>query len=323
MTNSKPARNAAKRIARDAAVDSLNRAELVKLAQAQNTQKAYAKSWAWWCDHCRQHDIDPEQASGDEVAGFLLNHAGRFSVSSLTLVLSGINDFYRRRDIPSPTHKQIVRDALAAIRVQYGVETRRVKAITADQLELMLVECSQTRHGRRHACLLSLGFAAALRRSELVNLTVDCLIPRPTAETSKIFLRIKRSKTDQFGKGQQIPIVNGSRITPITHLVNWLDISGIQSGYILQTMGVGSTTGRKLDAGDVARIVKLYARRIGLDPTEYSGHSLRAGFVTTAAANGARLEKIMDITRHRSSSTVLRYIRDENAFNDHAGESFL
>ena len=321
MTNLKPARNAVPSTASDDVVKlPTDRASLVKFSQAENTQKAYKKAWRQWCEHCEAQDIDPENASGDDVAGFLLQQAGRVSVSTLTLTLSGINDFYRRRDMPSPTHKQIVRDALAAVRVQYGGGTRQVKAITAEQLELMLRECSQTRHGRRDACLLSLGFSAALRRSELVNLTVDCLVPRPDHQTTHCFLRIKRSKTDKFGKGQQIPLVNGSRITPITHLVNWLDISGIESGLILRAL---SGARCKLDAGEVARVVKRYAARLGLDPPEYSGHSLRAGFVTAAAANGARLEKIMDITRHRSTSTVLRYIRDENAFNDHAGESFL
>ena len=74
---------------------------------------------------------------------------------------------------------------------------------------------------------------------------------------------------------------------------------------------------------DVARIVKRYAEAVGLDPSEYSGHSLRAGFVTSAAVHRARLDKIMEVTRHTSPRTVLRYIRQANAFEDHAGTAFL
>ena len=74
---------------------------------------------------------------------------------------------------------------------------------------------------------------------------------------------------------------------------------------------------------DVARLVKHYVSAIGLDPSDYSGHSLRVGFVTSAAANGARLEKIMDVTRHTSPRMVLRYIREAEAFEDHAGAAFL
>lgn len=74
---------------------------------------------------------------------------------------------------------------------------------------------------------------------------------------------------------------------------------------------------------DVARLVKRYVGAIGLDPADYSSHSLRAGFVTSAAAHGARLDKIMEVTRHSSPATVMRYIRHAEAFKDHAGEAFL
>ena len=69
--------------------------------------------------------------------------------------------------------------------------------------------------------------------------------------------------------------------------------------------------------------MKQYVDTIGLDPAEYSGHSLRAGFVTSAAAHHARLDKIMEVTRHKSTDMVLRYIRRADAFEDHAGADFL
>lgn len=71
------------------------------------------------------------------------------------------------------------------------------------------------------------------------------------------------------------------------------------------------------------RLVKHYAAKIGLDPKEVAGHSLRAGFVTSAAAHHARLDKIMAVTRHTSPATVMQYIRDADAFTEHAGEAFL
>lgn len=74
---------------------------------------------------------------------------------------------------------------------------------------------------------------------------------------------------------------------------------------------------------DIPRIVKHYAGLIGLNPKDIAGHSLRAGFVTSAAVHHARLDKIMAVTRHRSPSTVMGYIRDADAFEDHAGQGFL
>ncbi len=78
-----------------------------------------------------------------------------------------------------------------------------------------------------------------------------------------------------------------------------------------------------MDPSDIARIVKRYAEAVGLDPSKYSGHSLRAGFVTSAAAHRARLDKIMEVTRHTSPRMVMRYIRQASVFEDHAGAAFL
>jgi hypothetical protein len=70
-------------------------------------------------------------------------------------------------------------------------------------------------------------------------------------------------------------------------------------------------------------IVKAYAERLGLDPKVFSGHSLRAGFLTSAAARGASLFKMMDVSRHKSVDTLRGYVRDADAFRDHAGSGLL
>ncbi len=137
-------------------------------------------------------------------------------------------------------------------------------------------------------------------------------------------LHIRKSKTDRYGKGQKIAVLTGNSIKPIEHLYKWLQTSKIKDGYIFQTLERGGhASGRPLHHGDIARIVKRYTEQIGLDPSEFSGHSLRAGFVTSAAANHARIDKIMEITRHKSADMVMKYIRDEESFVDHAGASFL
>ena len=202
-----------------------------------------------------------------------------------------------------------------------GSEPRRVKALREFQLLPMLDSCGDGLHGLRDAAVLSLGFAAALRRSELCSLRTDDL---QYEGAEKVTVRIRRSKTDQQGIGQSVAVIEGKSIKPIEHLKNWLQASGIGSGFVFQTLLRGGVaSGRPLDSGDVARIVKRYALKIGLNPSEYSGHSLRAGFVTSAAVHHARIDKIMEVTRHRNAETVLKYIRDEQSFVDHAGASFL
>lgn len=126
------------------------------------------------------------------------------------------------------------------------------------------------------------------------------------------------------GKGEKIAIPEGKRIKPIKRLKDWLKVSGISSGYLFQTLKRGGgLKGKKMHHSDIPRIVKYYAAQIGLDASEIAGHSLRAGFVTSAAAHHARLDKIMEVTRHRNPATVMEYIRDADAFSDHAGERFL
>jgi site-specific recombinase XerD len=73
----------------------------------------------------------------------------------------------------------------------------------------------------------------------------------------------------------------------------------------------------------VATIVKKYALAAGLDPAEFSGHSLRSGFATSAAETGASVLKIMETTRHKSVDVLAGYVRRVDLFKDHAGAGFL
>ena len=139
-----------------------------------------------------------------------------------------------------------------------------------------------------------------------------------------MFIYVRKSKTDQQGRGQKIAIPEGKYLKPIQRLQDWLQASGITQGYLFQTMKRGGKLrGRSMHHSDIPRLVKHYAELIGLDSKEISGHSLRAGFVTSAAVHHARLDKIMEITRHSNPQTVMRYIRDADCFRDHAGEKFL
>ena len=81
--------------------------------------------------------------------------------------------------------------------------------------------------------------------------------------------------------------------------------------------------GERLRPATVADVVKQYAKAAGLDPAEFGGHSLRAGFVTSAAERGARADRIMDHTGHQSAAMVRTYTRRSDAFADHAGEGLL
>jgi integrase len=152
-----------------------------------------------------------------------------------------------------------------------------------------------------------LGFAGAFRRSELVALDVTDL------EFCEGGLRVhvRRSKTDQEGAGDTIAIALGSVACPVKAVRAWLDASKIASGPLFRRIGKGDRIGiERLADHTVVRVVKASARRVGLDPKLFAGHSLRSGFLTSAAGRGASIFKMMDQSRHKSMDTLRGYVRD-------------
>ncbi|MGY3407278.1 integrase [Bradyrhizobium sp. GM5.1] len=168
--------------------------------------------------------------------------------------------------------------------------------------------------------MVLLGFAGAFRRSELVALDVANI------EEVELGLRviIRRSKTDQDGEGSTIAVTRGTVACPVRALREWLSAAGIESGALFRPINKGDRVSQaRLTSRSVASIIKAMARRIGLDASVFSGHSLRSGFLTSAAANGASVFKMMDVSRHRSIETLRAYIRDSEIFKDHAGAGLL
>ena len=298
-------------------------------ARSENTRIAYEKAWRCFTAWCRSVELAPQVAKPEDIVRFLVTMAnegpsggsGPLALNTLRLYRSGLNDQWRRMGTPSPASMSIVDEVLQGLARVLGDTPRRVKAFREYQILAMLKTCGGGLHGLRDAAVLSLGFAAALRRSELCYLRIDDLERKGT---EGMMLHIRKSKTDPQGAGQRVAVMHGKAIRPIAHMEHWLSASNISEGFVFQTLLRGGVaSGRPLDPGDVARIVKRHARMVGLDPREYSGHSLRAGFVTCAAVHHARIDKIMEVTRHKNAETLLKYIRDEDSFVDHAGAAFL
>ncbi len=297
-------------------------------AQAENTRIAYEKGWRCFARWCRGRDLPPDDAAASDVAAFMVamweeGPSGRpLALSTLQLYRSALVDRWRRRGAgPSPASDRTVDEVLRGLARKRNDPPRQAKAIREGQLLAMLETCADGGlHALRDAAVLSLGFSVALRRSELCALRIDDLEPHD----SGLRILIRRSKTDKLGRGQAVAVIDGAAIRPITRLNRWLEASGIASGFAFQSLARGGKpSGAPLHPGEVSRIVKRRVAKLGFDPRPYSGHSLRAGFVTSAAAHHARIDKIMEVTRHRRADTVLRYIRDEESFVDHAGASFL
>jgi integrase len=246
--------------------------------------------------------------------------AGR-SAATLTRRAAALAYFHGQAGYPSPTRDRRVKEVLAGIRRSLGTAPTRKAAATASHLAAMVATCDlTTRIGLRDRALLVIGFAGAFRRAELVALTVADLSAVPAGLT----LRLRRSKTDPEGQGRTVAIPAGTRLRPVHALTDWLTAAGITAGPLFRPVRRGGVVGATaLTDKAVARIVKQRAALAGFDPAGFSGHSLRAGFVTSAAQAGARTDKIMAVTGHTAAATVQRYVRDAEAFVDHAGAAFL
>ena len=308
---------------------------VVSSAVAPNTLLAYNNGWARFSAYCaRQRIADPLSASPDTVAGFLLDcmtqprsgGGAPLSMATVFLYSSAIAKRFTDAGRGSPSQHPTVRATIKGLSRLAGTAPRRVKALREGQVRAMIAQCPDSVIGIRDAAVLALGFAAALRRAELCALRVDdvTIIPRTLEQPRRMWVFIRRSKTDQNGRGHAIAVPEGNTVKPIDRVQAWLSVSGVTEGPLFRTMRRGGAVQeRSLHPSDVPRLVKRYAALTGLDPKEVSGHSLRAGFVTSAAAHHARLDKIMAVTRHADPATVMKYIRDADAFCDHAGSAFL
>jgi len=136
---------------------------------------------------------------------------------------------------------------------------------------------------------------------------------------------IRKSKTDQEGAGQVIAIPHGSVwFCPVKALKQWLAIAGIEAGAIFRAVRKGGRIGSAaLSDKSVANLVKHYAGQVGLNAADFAAHSLRAGFVTSAAEAGASIFKMAEVSRHRSTDVLAGYVRSANLFKDHAGADLL
>ena len=300
--------------------------DILSLSLAENSRLAYEKGWSVFHDYCASKGIESFKATQEDVANFFLflslvprsenatvKQGEPLSLSTLTLYKSAIANKYNEAGMVSPTRSPKVSAILKGLARYRGQPPRRVKALRDHHVLQMLEKCGTSLIGVRDKAILALGFAAALRRSEICGLMIsdiEIIPPIDRWDTKKMFITVRKSKTDQFSKSYRIAVPQGRRIRPIDRLQDWISASGITQGHLFRTMRRGSViNGNPLHHSDIPRLVKKYSSAIGI--------------ITSAAVHNARMDKIMEITRHTNPSTVIRYIRDADIFRDHAGENFL
>lgn len=286
----------------------------VEESLADNTRIAYRKDLehfkAWGA-------VIP--SSPDIVAQYLSAHAESHSIATLCRWLVSIRKGHTMQGYNDPTKSDLVKLTLKGIKRVHGKPQNRAAPILKEDLVVMLSHCPDTIKGKRDAALLILGFCAALRRSELIAVKLADI----EFNSQGMILTVPRSKTDQSGLGRKIAIPRGKgRICPVTIINEWIARNALNE-FIFCSIAKGErVSDEALSDRAVSDIVKYYAKKAGLDPSKYSGHSLRSGLCTSAAQHGVSSWKIRQQTGHRSDSMLSRYIRDGNLFENNAAGLF-
>jgi site-specific recombinase XerD len=297
-------------------------ADFARASKAKATQDAYGSDFRIFESWCRPRGLSALPATAESLCAFLADEAtlGK-RASTLGRRLAAIRYFHRAAGYDTPTGDEKVKAVLSGIRRTIGAAPVRKKAATSDLVLGMLPHGSSLRELRNRAILL-LGFAGAFRRSELVALNIADLEETPEG----MLVTLRRSKTDQEGVGRRVAIPRGELACPVAAVRAWLAAAGIIEGAIFRRIlnkRAQRVTNRRLAPRNVAAIVKQGAVRLGFDPATFGGHSLRAGFVTSAVKRGANLIKITDVTGHKSLEMLKTYSRDAEAFVGHAGAGLL
>lgn len=278
-------------------------------ARAKSTDAAYAKHWAAFTAWCARYKRPQLPASPKTVAAYLAWRAnqGR-KPATLALDLAAIAVRHSKAGHPSPTATPLLKETWKGIRASLGTAPNQKAPATVDVLRELVNALPTGILGVRDRALLTVGFAGGFRRSELVALDRAHLrFSRRGLEAT-----VRRSKTDQEAKGLTKAIACGADAAtcPVTALKDWLELARIHSGPVFRPVDRhGNVLGRRLSAQVVALVVKRSIAEVGLDPELFSGHSLRAGFVTTAKERGVDDASVMEVTGHQTLAMVHSYNR--------------
>jgi site-specific recombinase XerD len=287
--------------------------------KAASTRVAYASDMRDFEMFCRSHGASSMPASPQTIVVYVVDLARRCKIATIRRRLTAISQAHKMRSLDSPTAHQMVHEVVKGIARTLGTAQDAKDALRTADMRAIVERLPNTMRGIRDSALLLIGFAGALRRSELVALRVEDL--RFEAQRGVVLI-IRRSKTDQEGAGQEIgiPASRAPETCPVAALQLWLERAGISEGPIFRTIEKGSTIGDiAITAHSVAMIVKRVVTGLGYDPKRYGAHSLRAGFATSVIENGASEAAMMRITRHRSVVIARKYVRSGTIWRDNAG----
>ena len=294
----------------------------LKNSKAVNTVRAYKsdfEDFSLFCVKSGFKNIPTDPKIVSLYLTYLSSKNAKISTIKRRLVSIGV--IHKMKGHYLDTKHPVIIQNFMGIKRSKGINQKGKKPLLINNLKQVIDVINQQNEPDikklRNKALLLVGFAGGFRRNELVSLNIEDL--EFVFEGLKI--NVKRSKTDQFGEGftKGIPHFENYLYCPVKNLKNWLNISKIKKGPVFVRFVKGSKLSNiRLTDQSVALIIKEYLTKAGIDDKNYSGHSLRSGFATSAAEAGAEERSIMAMTGHKSTEMVRRYIKEANLFNNNA-----
>jgi len=289
-------------------------------SKANNTVRAYKSDFNDFSLFCVQNGFK-SLPSEPKIVSLYLTHLSTKDIKMSTLKrrLVSIGVIHKLKGYYLDTKHPSIIENIMGIKRRKGSVQKGKKPLLINNLKQIINVIDEDKNNEiktiRDRSIILIGFSGGFRRNEIVSLDYDDLDFVP--EGLKITL--KRSKTDQFGEGtlKGLPYFESSQYCPVLSIKKWIKISNINSGPLFRRFSKGSKlTDIRLTDQTVALLIKKYLNLVGIDSKNYSGHSLRSGFATSAAESGAEERNIMAMTGHKSPEMVRRYIKEANIFKN-------
>ena len=291
-------------------------------SKAINTVRAYKSDFKDFGLFCVKNGFK-NLPSDPKIVSLYLTHLSTKEVKLSTIKrrLVSIGVIHKMKGHYLDTKHPVIVENLMGIKRRKGTVQKGKKPILINELKKILKAIDEQNiqdiKKLRDKSIILIGFSGGFRRNEIVSLDYEDL----DFVHEGLKITVKRSKTDQFGEGsiKALPYFEDSVYCPVTILQRWLNISKIRKGSLFRRFSKGSKlTNDRLTDQTVALLIKDYLNIAGIDSKNYSGHSLRSGFATSAAESGAEERSIMAMTGHKSTEMVRRYIKEANLFKNNA-----
>ena len=291
-------------------------------SKANNTVRAYKSDFKDFGIFCAQNGFKSLPSEPKIVSLYLTYLSTKEAkISTLKRRLVSIGVIHRLKGHYLDTKHPSIIENIMGIKRRKGSIQKSKKPILISNLKLLInvIDEQQKKEIKklRDRTIILIGFSGGFRRNEIVSLDYDDL----DFVQEGLKINIRRSKTDQYGEGfiKALPYFDNPKYCPVVSLKNWINTSKISSGSIFRRFSKGSKLSEhRLTDQTVALLIKEYLQLAGIDSKNYSGHSLRSGFATSAAESGAEERSIMAMTGHKSTEMVRRYIKEANLFKNNA-----